>query len=92
MLAAKAFGAKRTYFATNGTSTSNKVIFQTLLAPGDKLLLDRNCHKSVHHGVILSGALPVYLDSSINKQFGIFGPVPRKPSSPRSPPIPTRGC
>src|SRR5258706_11548342 len=48
--AAKAFGARRTYFATNGTSTANKVIFQTLLAPGEKLLLDRNCHKSVHHG------------------------------------------
>lgn len=76
-LAAKAFGARKTYFATNGTSTSNKVIFQTLLAPGDKLLLDRNCHKSVHHGVILSGALPVYLDSSINRQYGIFGPVPK---------------
>lgn len=76
-LAAKAFGARKTYFATNGTSTSNKVIFQTLLAPGDKLLLDRNCHKSVHHGVILSGARPVYLDSSVNRQYGIFGPVPR---------------
>ena len=76
-LAAKAFGARKTYFATNGTSTSNKVIFQTLLAPGDTLLLDRNCHKSVHHGVILSGARPVYLDSSVNPQFGIFGPVPR---------------
>lgn len=76
-LAAKAFGAKKTYFATNGTSTSNKVIFQTLLAPGDKLLLDRNCHKSVHHGVILSGARPVYLDSSVNRQYGIFGPVPK---------------
>ncbi|MDF0606983.1 aminotransferase class I/II-fold pyridoxal phosphate-dependent enzyme [Neisseriaceae bacterium TC5R-5] len=77
-LAAKAFGARRTYFATNGTSTSNKVIFQTLLSPGDKLLLDRNCHKSVHHGVILSGAWPVYLDSSINTQYGIFGPVPKQ--------------
>ena len=77
-LAAKAFGARKTYFATNGTSTSNKVIFQTLLAPGDKLLLDRNCHKSVHHGVILSGALPVYLDSSVNRQYGIFGPVPKQ--------------
>src|SRR5215210_9564351 len=42
-MAAKAFGARRTYFATNGTSTANKVIFQTLLAPGEKLLLDRNC-------------------------------------------------
>ncbi len=76
-LAAKAFGARATFFATNGTSTSNKVIFQTLLTPGAKLLLDRNCHKSVHHGVILSGARPIYLDSSVNQQFGIFGPVPR---------------
>lgn len=75
--AAKAFGARKTYFATNGTSTSNKVIFQSLLTPGDKLLLDRNCHKSVHHGVILSGARPVYLDSSINTHYGLFGPVPK---------------
>src|SRR5690349_9678067 len=77
-LAAKAFGARRTFFATNGTSTGNKVIFQTLIAPGEKLLLDRNCHKSVHHGVVLSGAHPVYLDSSLNKRYGIFGPIPKK--------------
>ncbi|SFI27716.1 aminotransferase class I/II-fold pyridoxal phosphate-dependent enzyme [Nitrosomonas sp. Nm34] len=76
-IAAKAFGARRTFFATNGTSTANKVIFQTLLAPGEKLLLDRNCHKSVHHGVVLSGAHPVYLDSSVNKKFSIYGPVPK---------------
>jgi arginine decarboxylase len=77
-IAAKAFGAKRTFFATNGTSTANKVIFQTLLSPGEKLLLDRNCHKSVHHGVVLSGAYPVYLDSSVNRKYGIFGPVPKR--------------
>jgi arginine decarboxylase len=77
-VAAKAFGARRTFFATNGTSTANKVIFQTLLAPGEKLLLDRNCHKSVHHGVVLSGAHPVYLDSSVNRKYGIYGPVPQK--------------
>jgi len=76
--AAKAFGARRTYFATNGTSTANKVIFQTLLAPGEKLLLDRNCHKSVHHGVVLSGAHPIYLDSALNRKFGLYGPVPKK--------------
>jgi len=76
--AAKAFGARRTYFATNGTSTANKVIFQTLLAPGEKLLLDRNCHKSVHHGVVLSGANPVYLDSALNRKYGLYGPVPKK--------------
>jgi arginine decarboxylase len=77
-MAAKAFGARRTYFATNGTSTANKVIFQTLLAPGEKLLLDRNCHKSVHHGVVLSGAHPIYLDSALNRKYGLYGPVPKK--------------
>jgi arginine decarboxylase len=77
-VAAKAFGARRTFFATNGTSTANKVIFQTLLAPGEKLLLDRNCHKSVHHGVVLSGAHPVYLDSSVNAKYSLYGPVPKK--------------
>src|SRR5712691_10600352 len=77
-MAAKAFGARRTYFATNGTSTANKVILQTLLAPGEKLLLDRNCHKSVHHGVVLSGANPVYLDSALNRKYRLYGPVPKK--------------
>ncbi|HSG77216.1 MAG TPA: aminotransferase class I/II-fold pyridoxal phosphate-dependent enzyme [Burkholderiales bacterium] len=78
LMAAQAFGARRTFFATNGTSTANKVIFQTLLAPGEKLLLDRNCHKSVHHGVVLSGAHPVYLDSALNRRYGLYGPVPKK--------------
>jgi arginine decarboxylase len=77
-MAAKAFGARRTYFATNGTSTANKVIFQTLIAPGEKLILDRNCHKSVHHGVVLSGAHPIYLDSALNRKYGLYGPVPKK--------------
>lgn len=77
-IAAKAFGARRTFFATNGTSTANKVIFQTLMAPGEKLLLDRNCHKSVHHGVVLSGAHPIYLNSSVNRKYGVYGPVPKK--------------
>src|SRR5262252_5147180 len=77
-IAAKAFGAKRTFFATNGTSTANKVIFQTLLAPGAKLLLDRNCHKAAHHGVVLSGAHPIDLDSSVNAKYSLYGPVPKK--------------
>lgn len=77
-LAAKAFGAKHTFFATNGTSTANKIILQSLLHPGDKLLLDRGSHKSAHHGVILSGAMPVYLPSSIRERYGLYGPVPRQ--------------
>src|SRR5947208_1078208 len=76
--AAKAFGARRTFFATNGTSTANKVIFQTLIAPGEKLILDRNCHKSVHHGVVLSGAHPIYVDAALNRKYGLYGPVPKK--------------
>jgi len=77
-LAARAFNARYTYFSTNGTSTSNKVLIQTLLKPGDAILLDRNCHKSVHYGVVISGAEPIYLMPSINDRYGIFGPVPKK--------------
>jgi arginine decarboxylase len=54
------------------------VIFQTLIAPGEKLILDRNCHKSVHHGVVLSGAQPIYVDAALNRKYGLYGPVPKK--------------
>ncbi|HEY9072129.1 MAG TPA: aminotransferase class I/II-fold pyridoxal phosphate-dependent enzyme [Candidatus Ozemobacteraceae bacterium] len=77
-LAARAFGARHTFFSTNGTSTSNKILIQTLLKPGDAILLDRNCHKSVHYGVVLAGAEPIYLMPSVNNTYGIFGPVPKK--------------
>src|SRR2546425_4420910 len=77
-MAAKACAARATNSATNGTSTTNKVNFQRLPAPGEKLLLDRNCHKSVHHGVVLSGAHPIYLDSGLNRKYGLYGPVPKK--------------
>jgi len=77
-LAARAFCARYTFFCTNGTSTANKILLQTLLKPGDAILLDRNCHKSVHYGVVISGAEPVYLLPSINNKYGIFGPVPKK--------------
>jgi arginine decarboxylase len=76
-LAARAFGARYTYFSTNGTSTANKVLIQTLLKPGEAILLDRNCHKSVHYGVVIAGAEPVYLKPSVNNRYGIFGPVPK---------------
>lgn len=74
-IAAKAFGVQRSYFATNETSAANKVIFQTLLAPDAKLILNRNCHKPIHHCMVLSGDHPVYLNSSVNKKFHIYAPV-----------------
>lgn len=77
VLAARAFGARHTFFATNGTSTANKVILQSLLSPGDKVLADRASHKSVHHGIILCGAMPVYLASSTKSSYGLYGPIPR---------------
>ncbi len=77
-MASWAFGSRFTFFSTNGTSTSNKIVLQTLLKPGDAILVDRNCHKSVNYGIILAGAEPIYLSPSINAKFGIFGPVPKK--------------
>lgn len=75
---AQAFGARHTFFVTNGTSTANKVIMQQLLGAGGKVILDQACHKSVHHAVVLFGAEPVYLPASLNPRFGFYGPVPRQ--------------
>lgn len=72
--AAATFESKYTYFVTNGSSTSNKIILQTLLRSGDKVIVDRNCHKSVHYGVLQSASLPVYLSSVFNPHYGIFSP------------------
>lgn len=74
--AAKAFGAQRTYFATNGTSTANKIVLQGLVKPGDIVLVDRDCHKSHHYALMLSGAYPVYLDSYPIPEFSMYGAVP----------------
>ena len=61
--AARAFGADHVFFVTNGTSTSNKMVEQALLGPGDIVLVDRNCHKSHHYGAVLSGAYPLYVEA-----------------------------
>ena len=74
--AARAFGAQQTFFVTNGTSTSNKVVVQALVEPGDLVLIDRDCHKSHHYGLVLSGAYPVYLDSYPLPDYSMYGAVP----------------
>ena len=76
-LAAECFGAKHTFFVTNGTSTANKVIIQHLLGAGGKMILDQACHKSIHHAAILFGVEPVYLNASLKAEFGFYGPVPK---------------
>ena len=75
-LAARAFGAKRTYFVTNGTSTANKIVVQALIKPGDIVLVDRDCHKSHHYGMVLAGALVCYLDSYPLNDYSMYGAVP----------------
>ncbi|HOI62630.1 MAG TPA: Orn/Lys/Arg decarboxylase N-terminal domain-containing protein [Mesotoga sp.] len=72
--AAKIFGADETYFVTNGTSTSNKIVFHSCVTPGDIVLIDRNCHKSIMHSIIMTGAIPIYLTPSRNS-LGIIGPI-----------------
>ncbi|WOJ94326.1 aminotransferase class I/II-fold pyridoxal phosphate-dependent enzyme [Congregibacter variabilis] len=77
-LAADAFGAKHTFFVTNGTSTANKVIVQHVLGSSGKMLVDQACHKSVHHAAIMSGVDPIYLPASVNEVFGLYGPVSKQ--------------
>jgi arginine decarboxylase len=74
-LAAKTFGAVRTYFVTNGTSTANKIVVQALVQPGDIVLVDRNCHQSHHYGLMLAGAMVTYLDAYRLNQYSMYGGV-----------------
>ncbi len=74
-LAARAFGARRTYFVTNGTSTANKIVMQALVQPGDIVMLAHDCHKSHPYGLILAGAYPVYLDGYPLSELSMYGGV-----------------
>ena len=75
-LAAEAFGARQTFFVTNGTSTANKIVVQALVQPGDIVLVDRNCHQSHHYGLVNSGAQVTYLDAYPLNEYSIYGGVP----------------
>jgi arginine/lysine/ornithine decarboxylase len=73
---ARAFGARQSFFVTNGTSTANKIVTQGLVRPGDLVLLSHDCHKSHPYALVLVGALPVYLDAYPLNEFTMFGGVP----------------
>ncbi len=75
MEAAKIFGAERTYFVLNGTSTSNKVVLQSLVADDDLVLFDRNNHKAAHHGALYLGCgIPIFVETARNAH-GMIGPI-----------------
>jgi ornithine decarboxylase/arginine decarboxylase len=74
--AARIFNADHCFFVTNGTSTSNKMVWHHTVAPGDVVVVDRNCHKSILHSIIMTGAVPVFLRPTRN-HYGIIGPIPQ---------------
>ena len=73
--AARIFHADHLFFVTNGTSTSNKIVWHSTVAPGDIVVVDRNCHKSILHAITITGAIPVFLMPTRN-HYGIIGPIP----------------
>lgn len=74
--AAAVFNADKTYFVLNGTSASNKIVANALLAEGDVVLFDRNNHKSCYHGALIqAGATPLYLEA-LRNAWGVIGGVP----------------
>jgi arginine decarboxylase len=75
-LAAETYGSRHTYFVTNGTSTANKIVTQALVAPGDIVLLDRNCHQSHHYGMMMAGAQVTYLEAYPLPAYSMYGAVP----------------
>lgn len=74
--AARIFHSDHMFFVTNGTSTSNKIVWHSTVAPGDVVVVDRNCHKSILHAIIMTGAVPVFLMPTRN-HYGIIGPIPK---------------
>jgi len=74
--AARIFNADHLFFVTNGTSTSNKIVWHSTVAPDDIVVVDRNCHKSILHAIMMTGAVPVFLIPTRNN-FGIIGPIPK---------------
>jgi arginine decarboxylase len=79
--AARIFNCDHLYFVTNGTSTSNKIVWHSTVAPGDIVVVDRNCHKSILHAIMMTGAVPVFLMPTRN-HYGIIGPIPRSEFEP----------
>src|SRR5512141_791858 len=81
--AARIFNADHLFFVTNGTSTSNKIVWHSMVAPDDIVVVDRNCHKSILHAIMMTGAVPVFLTPTRNN-FGIIGPIPKSEFEPET--------
>jgi arginine decarboxylase len=80
---ARVFGADQSYSGVVGTSGSNRSVMQACLTDEHTAVVDRNCHKSIEQGLILTGATPVYMLPTRNP-YGIIGPVPRSEMTPKT--------
>ena len=80
---AKTFGSDDSYSVVVGTSGSNRTVFQACMTEGDIAVCDRNCHKSIEQGLILTGAVPVYMVPTRNR-YGIIGPIHRSEMTPEA--------
>jgi arginine decarboxylase len=80
---ARVFGADLSYSVLNGTSASNRTIFMGCVGENQFALCDRNCHKSIEQGLVLTGGLPVYMLPTRNR-YGIIGPLPRSNFTPET--------
>ncbi len=74
-LAALAFGARKTFFLLNGSTVGNLAIAMGLTRKGQKIITNRNCHRSVITGMIISGADPLWLVPNRLEEWGIWGSV-----------------
>lgn len=74
-LAAKAFGARKTFFLLNGSTVGNLAIAMGLTKKGQKIITNRNCHRSVITGMIISGAQPLWLIPNRLEDWGIWGSI-----------------
>ncbi len=81
--AARIFGSDHLFFVTNGTSTSNKIVWHANVATDDIVVVDRNCHKSVLHALMMTGTVPVFLQPTRN-HLGIIGPIPLDEFNPEN--------
>lgn len=73
--AAQTFGADSSYFVTNGTSTSNKIVMQANVRPGDIVLISADCHKSIPYSVMLAGAYPIFLETYPLVEHDLYGGI-----------------
>lgn len=70
-LAADAFGAHHAFFMVNGTSSAVQAMIMSVCKQGDKIIMPRNVHTSAINALIISGAIPVYVNPGVNKKLGI---------------------